>query len=243
MAQPDEDNLGFIKIHRKILKWEWYADVNVVKLFLHCLILANHKPKNWRGFTIERGEFISSLGNLAKGCGLTVQQIRTAMNKLKSTNEVTSKATNKFTMITVTNYATYHVNEKESNKQDNKRVTNEQQTSNKQVTTTKNVKNVKNVKNKDIYLDFVKLTKEEYKKLEKKFGKKNAEQRIWTLNDYGHRKKKKFNEYTDHYRTILNWERRENGKNNQSSKRKPVTKAQSKSTVQTDCPTVITIED
>jgi hypothetical protein len=76
----------------------------------------------------------------------------------------------------------------------------------------------------------VKLTKEEHEKLEKRFGKEGTEKRIWNLNDYGHRKKTRFNEYTDHYRTILNWDRRDrNGKNNSSSKRQLVKKAERKS--------------
>ena len=130
----DEDNLGFIKIHRKILKWEWYTDISVKVLFIHCLILANHKPKNWQGIIIERGQFISSYKKLAKDSGLTVQEVRTALNKLKSTQEVTRITTNKYTMITVSNYSTYHVSESVSNTisntNHNKRATNEQQTSN-----------------------------------------------------------------------------------------------------------------
>lgn len=248
----DEDNLGFIKIHRKILKWEWYTDVPVKVLFIHCLILANHKPKNWRGTIIERGQFISSYGKLAIGSGLSVRQVRTALGKLKSTQEVTSKTTNKYTMITVSNYSAYHINERSSDTISDKKCDNQttikRQSNDNQMTTTKNVKNVKNVKNKDIYLDLVKLTKEEHEKLEKKFGKKGTEQRIWNLNDYGHRKIKRFSEYTDHYRTILDWARREeNEKNNSNSKQQPVKKAstrsESKDIGRKGTPTKITIED
>ncbi len=240
---------GFIKIHRKILKWEWYEDVNVVKLFLHCLILANHKPKSWKGIAIERGEFITSLGNLAKGSGLSVRQVRTALGKLKATNEVTSEATNNFTLIKVNEYNTYHEKGKKSDMPNDNQSANERQTNDKRAATTKNVKNVKNDKNgknkeKDLFLDFVKLTKEELGKLVKKFGEKGAEERIWNLNDYGHRKKKKFNEYTDHYRTILNWARREeNGKDNRRGKQEPIKKAESKSGFIPGRETIITIED
>ncbi len=137
---------GFIKIHRKILKWEWYDDVNVVKLFLHCLILANHKTKHWHGIPVVRGQFITSVGKLAKQTGLSVKQIRLALKKLKTTNEVTSEPTNRFTMITVNEYSTYHVNEKEEGKQKGNQTANEGQTEGKQRATTKNVKNDKNDK-------------------------------------------------------------------------------------------------
>ena len=82
------DNLnGFIKIHRKLLKWEWYSDINVRVLFFHCLLRANHKPERWQGIEINAGQFITSYGHLAKECGLTVQQVRTALDKLKITNK------------------------------------------------------------------------------------------------------------------------------------------------------------
>ena len=59
---------------------------------------------------------------------------------------------------------------------------------------------------KNTYLEFVKLTKEEHRKLVEKFGEEGTEQRIAALNDYVGSKGKK---YTSHYHTILSWERRD----------------------------------
>ncbi|MCP4989360.1 MAG: hypothetical protein GY928_25875 [Colwellia sp.] len=170
---------GFIKLHRKITKWEWYTDLNVKCLFLHCLLLANHKPKQWRGLTIDRGEFITSLSHLAKDCGLTVQQVRTALNKLKSTQEVTHKATNSFTHIRVSNYNTYHDYEKKTNKVSNtvgnKRITNEQQTDNKRITTTKNDQEVEEVEEVKTNVGNTALFESLWEAYPKKDGKKAAE--------------------------------------------------------------------
>jgi len=112
---------GWIKIHRKILEWEWYDDINTKVLFWHLLLTANHKDKKWRGQTIKRGQRLTSLEHLAKEVGLTVQQTRTSLNKLKSTSEITIKSTNKFTVVTIEKYSDYQINEKENNKQNNKR--------------------------------------------------------------------------------------------------------------------------
>jgi hypothetical protein len=72
--------------------------------------------------------------------------VRTALNKLKSTNEITSKATNRYTLIEVVNYGLYQddnkQNNKQNNEQDNKRITNEQQTDNKRITTSKQYNNI-----------------------------------------------------------------------------------------------------
>ena len=123
---------GFIKIHRQITEWEWYTDIPCRILFEHCLFKANYEDKKWQGIVIERGSFVTSYENLAFETGLTVQQIRTALNKLKSTGELTSKSTSRYSMITVNNWEKYQTDNTPSNKQ----ITNEQQTNNKQITTT-----------------------------------------------------------------------------------------------------------
>ena len=135
---------GFINIYRSMLEWEWYDDKNAKILFLHLLILANHKDKKWRGITINRGQVLTSLESLSLDIGLSVQQIRTSLTKLISTNEITNKSTSKNRMITINNYNKYQDN----NKQDNKLVTNEQQAGNKLVTTTNELKNDKKEKNR-----------------------------------------------------------------------------------------------
>lgn len=150
-----EDNQkGWVKLHRSILEWEWYDDNNTFKVFIHCLLRANHKEQKWRGQVIEKGSFITSYSNLANECKLTTQQVRTSLNKLKKTNEVTIKTTNKNTYVTVCKYDSYQVLENTNNNQSNKQITNKQQTNNKQVTTNKNVNNIKNNNNT---IDYKKL--------------------------------------------------------------------------------------
>lgn len=104
---------GWICLHRRLLEWEWYSDINATRLFLHCLLKANHKDKKWQGKVIPRGSFITGRNVLADETGLTVQQIRTALDKLKSTNEITIKATNKNSLVTVVNYGFYQDKQEE----------------------------------------------------------------------------------------------------------------------------------
>lgn len=136
-------NNGWIKIHRQLLEWEWYDDTNVVRLFLHCLLKANHKDKKYRGTTVRRGSFLTGRELLAKQTGLTIQETRTALNKLKSTSELTIKSSTKGTVIEVVNYHEYQT----ANQQANQTVTNDQPASNQLVTTNKNDKNDKKEKN------------------------------------------------------------------------------------------------
>ena len=118
---------GFIKLHRKMTSWEWYHDANTFRLFVHLLLTANYEPKAFEGRIIERGQRAASIAGLAKETKISVQSIRTAINRLKSTGEITSDTTPKYTIITIKNYDTYQ--------QLTNDLTNDQQTTNKRLTT------------------------------------------------------------------------------------------------------------
>lgn len=98
---------GYIKLYRKLMQWEWYKNYVVKDLFIHCIIRANFTDQPFEGMVIKRGQFVTSIKNLASDLGFSEQQIRTAMEKLKLTNEITTKSTNKFTVVTVINWETY----------------------------------------------------------------------------------------------------------------------------------------
>jgi len=133
----------YIKLDRHILEWGWYQDANTTRLFIHLLLKANIKDKEWMGNKIQRGDLATSYSNLAKELDMSIQNVRTALEHLKLTSEVTIKSHNKYTIITISNYDKYQCD----NTQANKQVTNNQQTTNKQLTTTKEYKEYKNDKN------------------------------------------------------------------------------------------------
>ena len=94
----------YIKLHRSILDWGWYTDINTFKLFIHLLLKANIVDVDWQGMTIHRGEVITSIGSLSKQTGLSQKQIRVALNHLIRTNEVAKTTSPKFTIISIRNY-------------------------------------------------------------------------------------------------------------------------------------------
>lgn len=105
---------GYIKLFRSMLDWEWMSDSKTVSVFLYCLLSANHVQKKWHGVTIEPGQFITSLQSIQSATHLTQRSIRTALNNLKTTGEVTIKTTNRFSLITVANWAFYQSGEGEA---------------------------------------------------------------------------------------------------------------------------------
>jgi len=104
-------NNGWIKLHRKILNWEWYGNDNVFRLFIHLLLMANHEDTNWQGEAISAGQRITSRQHLSKELKLGEQSIRTALNKLKSTNEITIKSTSKYSVICIIKWSDYQLKE------------------------------------------------------------------------------------------------------------------------------------
>lgn len=99
--------MGWIKLYDKMLSWEWYGNTNMVRVFLHCLLKANYQPKEWKGIVVGRGQFITSVATLSSELGLTTKQIRGTLEGLQKTNEVAIKTTNKYSIVTITNYDTY----------------------------------------------------------------------------------------------------------------------------------------
>lgn len=160
---------GWIKLYRQLLEWEWYKNPVVYRLFMHLLLKANHQRQKWQGIVINRGQLITGRIKISEETGLTQQQVRTGLNKLKSTNEITINSTNRFSLITIVNWDKYQGEEGPTTSKTTSNLPNKQPTDNQQITTNKNVKNVKNVKNK--YID---LFEEFWKKYPKKVGKGKA---------------------------------------------------------------------
>ena len=109
--------MGFIKLSHKLLDWEWYDNVNVKVLFIHCLLRANYKPGSWHGIHYEAGQFITSLSTLSKETGQTIRMVRDNLDKLILTGELTSTILSKGRLITVNNWSLYQTNDKVSDKE------------------------------------------------------------------------------------------------------------------------------
>ena len=105
---------GFIKLYRKFTEWEWYGDSNTARVFLHILLNASWERTKWQGTTIQPGECLTTVKEISEELHLSVREVRTALNHLKSTNELTIKRMPKNSIIKVNNWSLYQQNDKQN---------------------------------------------------------------------------------------------------------------------------------
>jgi hypothetical protein len=157
---------GWVKLHRKILKWEWFQDDKTFRVFLYLLLSANHKDKKWKGIDVKRGQIITGRMSIAESVGISERSVRTCLIRLKTTNELTIKTTNKYSLITINKYEEYQINGDANDQQNDQQIS--QQTTNKRPTNDHNQeykedKNKEKEEEKEILI-LKKSEEEEYEK-------------------------------------------------------------------------------
>lgn len=139
-------NEGYIKLYRKTLDNEWHDDPITMAVWFYCLMRANYKPAKWHGEIIQPGQFVTSLKNMSKDVGITVRQLRTAINHLKSTHQLTQQTTKSASLITIENWAVYQSAGEKATSQATSLASLDRQATDKRPTTIKEINNNKNNK-------------------------------------------------------------------------------------------------
>jgi len=114
---------GWIKLHRSTLEWEWFKDHKTSHVFNYCLMKANFKEGKFQGKTIPAGSFVTGRKVMAVETGLSEQEIRTAIFKLKSTSNLTIKSTSKYSIISIVNWSLYQDDQPTTAHESNQRAT------------------------------------------------------------------------------------------------------------------------
>lgn len=99
--------VGFIKIYRSLEEWGWYSDGVVKDVFLHCLIKAAYKDCEYMGQKLKAGQLVIGRKKLAEALGFGERQIRTALEKLQLSGEITVESSSKYSVITVVKWNEY----------------------------------------------------------------------------------------------------------------------------------------
>lgn len=146
---------GYIKLWRCIEDTGLVGQPTAFYLYSYLLLKATHKAKSvvvsGAVFDLDAGQVVIGRNRLADDTGLSVQQVRTALELLKKLSIITCKATNKCTVVSLVNWDTYQNNQPEPNQQDNQQSnqhpTSTQPAPNQRLTTIQECKNISTEEN------------------------------------------------------------------------------------------------
>ena len=134
--------MSYIKLDRKISEWEWFNDGNMLKVWIYLLTHAQFKDSRFQGHEVKRGEVITGRKILAQRLNMSEKQVRTCLEKLKKTEEVAIKTTNKYSVITILKWAEYQCVDDDNGQQQVQQTASNGPTEGQQRATYKKDKNV-----------------------------------------------------------------------------------------------------
>jgi hypothetical protein len=194
---------GWIKLHRQLLASDTFKNEKLLKVWIYCLLKATHRDHEQivgrQLVRLSPGQFIFGRKKAAECLDMPESTIRDYIKLLEKSQNLTTKTTNKYSVVTLTNWEQFQsIDEIPDSKQASKRTANGQQ-----MDTNKNIKNGKNDKEeKIIYAEFVKMRKQDYETLVQTYGEAMTKRMITELDNY---KGAKGKTYKDDYRAILSW--------------------------------------
>jgi uncharacterized phage protein (TIGR02220 family) len=125
---------GYVKLWRKSIDSGLLQNHQLWVFWSWCLMKASHKKQKimvgMQVVELQPGQFVFGRKIASKELNISEQTIRTCLKKLKNLQNLTIQATNKFSVITITNWDTYQQEQPRSNQQPNQEVTSNQPTTN-----------------------------------------------------------------------------------------------------------------
>lgn len=122
--------MGFAKIPNDLTEWAWFNDNNTLAVYIRLILGAAWRDREYKNVYLKRGQIVTTIPQIAEQSNLTVQQVRTVIDRLKSTGKITVERTSKFSIITLNEYDCDTV----YNSQDSSPTTDNQQSDNRQST-------------------------------------------------------------------------------------------------------------
>jgi len=146
------DCFGWIKLHRGLKDKGFYYNIKYLAVWIDILLSVNHKDKkivfNNEEIIIKSGSFIMSQKAVSKKFGISLGTVNRILKHFENENQIGKQSTNKFTIISITNWEKWQLMET-----DLESTLKPTETWLKPTETNKNEKNVKikEVKKKETY--------------------------------------------------------------------------------------------
>ena len=128
---------GYIKVWRKTIDSGWLQNHKLCSFWLWCLLKASHKEYDLivgcQKVHLMPGDFVFGLNKASEELAMSIRSIRTILAFLKTSQNLTIKTTNKFSVISIVNWDIYQQTETTNDNQNDKPPTSYRQaTDNKQ---------------------------------------------------------------------------------------------------------------
>ena len=127
---------GWIKLDRKMLESSAFDNSLYFKVFCWCLLRASTKDTSvkigFKDIPLKSGEFITSMSRGSGELKIHSSCLRRILKEMQNDNRIRVCATNKYTKITVVNWALYQIDTK--NLTNNRQSTDNQPTNNRRQT-------------------------------------------------------------------------------------------------------------
>lgn len=117
MCNTNQTELGWIRLYRKMTEWRWYGLPNMMAVFIHLLLTANHKDGYSFGVEIKRGQVLTSEDGIMRSIRIKRGALRGCLEKLELSGEIIRNSTNRYSLITVCNYDSYQGGIESNNQQ------------------------------------------------------------------------------------------------------------------------------
>lgn len=121
-------NRGYIRLWRKSLDAGWIRNHKLWAFWIWCLLKASHREYDavvgLQTVHLLPGQFLFGRKKAAEETGLTEREIRDRLEALKREGNLTSKTTNKFSIITIVNWHIYQSDDSKKVRQNVKQMSN-----------------------------------------------------------------------------------------------------------------------
>ena len=92
---------GFVILPRFITTRDWYADPIARAIFIDLLLQASWKDEVIRGEQLKPGQLVTSLPEIASKNRIKPSHARSILSRIERTNDIASRSTSKYRIITV----------------------------------------------------------------------------------------------------------------------------------------------
>lgn len=109
---------GFVKLHRKLLESAVFANEKALRVFIWCLLKATHKKQQFllgrQAVTLLPGQFITGRKKASEELEIPATTLYDVLTTLKEQQMITTESGSKWTVVTVTNWALYQIEDQNS---------------------------------------------------------------------------------------------------------------------------------